>query len=105
MLVQGSVVRMNNFVQRINPYPADKIGGFIILLGQQANLIHWIGIYPLDNVIRSSFNRELCARCIRYLKTCVVKGTTGKGEGGGEGACSFFACIGEQTGLRYLPKD
>ena len=99
MLVQGSVVRMNNFVQRINPYPADKIGGFIILIGQQANLIHWIGIYPLDNVIRSSFNRELCARCIRYLKTCVVRETTGKGEGGGGGgACSFFACIGEQTG-------
>ena len=28
----------------------DKIGAFLILIGQRANFIHWIGIYPLDKV-------------------------------------------------------
>ena len=96
MLVQGSVVRMNNFVQRINPYPAVQIGGFIILIGQQANLIHWIGIYPLDNAMRQVYkiSKDLCGQRDHR---------EGRGWGGGD--CSFFACIGEQTGLRYLPKD
>ena len=43
--------------QRINIYVADKIGAFLILIGQRANVIHWIGIYPLDKVIHSSYNR------------------------------------------------
>ena len=37
----GPVVRrMDNFIQRINPYPADKIGAFLIFIGQQENFIH-----------------------------------------------------------------
>ena len=52
----GPVVRrVDNFTQRINPYPADKIGAFLILIWQQANFIHWIGVYPL--VMHSSYNR------------------------------------------------
>ena len=37
----------------------DKIGAFLILIGQQANFIHWIGIYLLDTdkVIYSLYNR------------------------------------------------
>ena len=27
----------------------DKIGAFSILMGQRANFIQWMGIYPLDN--------------------------------------------------------
>ena len=54
----GLVVwRVDNFIQRINPYPVDKIGKFLILIGQRANFIRWIGIYPLDKVIHSSYNR------------------------------------------------
>ena len=26
-------------------------------IGQRTNFIHWIGIYPLDKVIHSSYNR------------------------------------------------
>ena len=37
----------------IIPYPADKIGIFLVLFGQGANFIHWIGIYPLDKAIDS----------------------------------------------------
>ena len=56
----GPVVRrVDNFIQRINSYPADKIGAFLILIGQRANFIHWIGIYPLDNDIHSTNNRAL----------------------------------------------
>ena len=51
------VQRVDNFIQWISPCPVDKIGAFLILIGQRANLIHWIGIYPLDKVIRSSYNR------------------------------------------------
>ena len=50
---------MENFIQRINPYLVDKIGAFLILTGQRANFIHWIGIYPLNEVIHSSYNRVL----------------------------------------------
>ena len=57
VLDQGPVVRrVDNFIQRINPYPVDKIGAFLILIGQRANFIHWTGIYPLDKVIYSSYN-------------------------------------------------
>ena len=42
-------------IQWINPFPVDKIGAFLILIGW-ANFIHWIGIYPLDKVIHSSYN-------------------------------------------------
>ena len=42
---QGPVVRtVDNFMQRINPFPADKLGAFVILIGQRANFIHWIEI-------------------------------------------------------------
>ena len=55
---QGPVVRrVDNFIQQMNPYPADKTGAYLILIGQRANFIHWIGIYPLENVIHSSYNR------------------------------------------------
>ena len=55
---QGPVVRrVDNFIQQINPYPVDKIGAFLILIGQRANFVHWTGIYPLDKVIHSSYNR------------------------------------------------
>ena len=48
LINQGPVVQsVDNFIQRINPYPADKISTFLMLIGQRANLIHWIGIYPL----------------------------------------------------------
>ena len=57
-IVQGSVLgNVDNFIQWINPNPEDKIGTFIILIGQRANFVHWIGIYPLDKVINSSYNR------------------------------------------------
>ena len=53
---------MDNFIQRINPHPGDKIGAFFILVGQQASFIHWIVIYPLDKVIHSLYNRaQYCA--------------------------------------------
>ena len=32
------------------------MGAFLILIGQQANFVHWIGIYPLDKVTHSSYN-------------------------------------------------
>ena len=48
LTTQGSVVRrVDNFIQRINPYPVDKIGAFLILIGQRANLIHWIKLSRL----------------------------------------------------------
>ena len=50
---------MDNFFQRINPYVADKIGAFSILIGQRANFIHWIGIYLLDKAIYSLYNRDM----------------------------------------------
>ena len=57
---QGPVVRrVDNFIQQINLYPADKIGAFLILIGQRTNFIHWTGIYPLDKVIHSLYNRAL----------------------------------------------
>ena len=39
----------------------DKIGAFLISIGQRANCIHWIGIYSLalDKVIHSLYNRAL----------------------------------------------
>ena len=37
----------------------DKIGAFLISIGQRANCIHWIGIYPLDKVIPSLYNWAL----------------------------------------------
>ena len=56
-LHQGPVVqRMGNFIQWINFYPADKICAFLILIGLRANFIYCIGIYPLDEVIHSSYN-------------------------------------------------
>ena len=52
MNAQGPVVRtVDEFIQYINLYPADKIDAFIILAGQRAHIIHWIGIYSLDKVI------------------------------------------------------
>ena len=51
------VRRMDNFILRINPYPVEKIGAVLILTGQRANFINWIGIYSLDKVIHSSYNR------------------------------------------------
>ena len=33
------------------------IGAFLTLIGQRANFIQWIGIYPLGKVIHSSYNR------------------------------------------------
>ena len=57
---QGLVVqRVDNFIQQINPYPVDKIGMFLILIGQRAHCIHCIGIYPLDKVIHSLYNQAL----------------------------------------------
>ena len=57
MIHLGPVVqRVDNFIQRINPYPVDKIGAFLILIGQQADFIQWIGIYPLDKVIHCSYS-------------------------------------------------
>ena len=45
----GPVVRrVDNFIQQINPYPADKLGAFLILIGQRANFIH--------KLIDSSYN-------------------------------------------------
>ena len=32
--------RVDNFNRRINPYPADKIDAYLILIGQRANVIH-----------------------------------------------------------------
>ena len=56
----GPVVRrVDNFIQLINPYPVDKTGVFLILIGQRANFIHWIGIFPLDKVIHSLCNWAL----------------------------------------------
>ena len=47
--IQVPVVRrVDNFIQRINPHPADKVGAFLIL----------IVIYPLDKDIHSSYNRS-----------------------------------------------
>ena len=31
---------MDNFIQRINPYPVVKIGAFLVLIDQQINFIH-----------------------------------------------------------------
>ena len=44
----GPVVqRVDNFIQQINPYPVDKIGAFLILIGQRANFIRWIKLSTL----------------------------------------------------------
>ena len=44
-----TVRRVDIFMRQINPaYPSDKIGAFLILNGQRANLIDWIRIFPLD---------------------------------------------------------
>ena len=76
----GLVVRrvhVGNFNQRINPYPADKIGMFLSLIGQRANYIHWIGIYPLDKVIHSSYNwvqnnsDDVCTHIAESYCTCL----------------------------------
>ena len=52
---------MDNFIQQINPYPADEIGAFLILIGQRANFIHLIRIYPLDKVSTRSTLRTACS--------------------------------------------
>ena len=53
----GTVVRrVNNFIQRINPYPVDKICSFVILMDHAKILL---GIYPLDNFIHSSHKRNV----------------------------------------------
>ena len=46
-------------IQQINSYQADRTDTFLILIGQRANCIHWIGIYPLEKVIHPSYNRAL----------------------------------------------
>ena len=51
------VRRVDNFIQRINPYLAAKIGAFLILIGKQGKFIHLIGIYLMDKVIHSSYSR------------------------------------------------
>ena len=62
------VQRADNFIQWINPYTADKIGAFLILIGQRANFIHWIGIYQLDKVIQSSYDRaQAFPKCTAFL--------------------------------------
>ena len=59
-LLQGPVVRrLDNCIQRINPYPVDKIWSFSNKNLERANYIRWIGIYFLDKVIHSSYNRVL----------------------------------------------
>ena len=58
-ILVSSARRVDNFIQRINPYPVDKIDAYLVLIGQRANFIHWIGSYPLDIVIHSSYNRAL----------------------------------------------
>ena len=40
-----------SFVQWINLHPAGQIDAFLILIGERANFIHWLGIYLLDKVI------------------------------------------------------
>ena len=50
--------KSDNFSQRIDPYPADKIGAFLILIGR-AKFYHLVGIYMLDKVIQSSYNWAL----------------------------------------------
>ena len=52
---------MDNFILLINPYPADKVGAFLILIEQRANFIsrRWMRIYPLDKVIHSSYSRAV----------------------------------------------
>ena len=57
-----------------NPYPADKVGAFLILIGQRANFIHSIGIYPLDKVIYCSYNRTqvVILRCSRACAADVL---------------------------------
>ena len=59
----------------INLYSADKIGAFLILIGQQANFIHWIGNYSLDKVIHSSYNRALFLNELSQCKTAVIINT------------------------------
>ena len=62
----GPIVRrVDNFIQLINPYPEDKIGAFLILIGQRANFIHWI--YPPGRVIHSSYNRAQTI-CTNHFK-------------------------------------
>ena len=50
---------MDHFIQRINPYPVDNIGAFLIFIGHRANCVHWIGIYPLAKVFHSLYSRAL----------------------------------------------
>ena len=55
---QGLVVRrVDNFIPWINPYLVEKIGAFLILIGQWANFMHWIGIHPLNKIIHSLYNQ------------------------------------------------
>ena len=42
---------------------ANKIGTFFILIEQRVRFIHWIGIYPLDKIIHSSYNRAQKSKC------------------------------------------
>ena len=51
------VRRVDNFIQRINPYPVDKTFSLTDQNQKRANFIHWIGIFPLDEVNHSSYNR------------------------------------------------
>ena len=37
--------------QSVDPYPTDKNGMFLILIGEWPNFIHWVGIYLLDKVV------------------------------------------------------
>ena len=50
------VRRMDSFIQRINPYQVDKICSLSNQNWERATFIRWIGIYPLDKVIHSSYN-------------------------------------------------
>ena len=68
-LLCGPVVRtVDNLIQWINPYPEDENGPYLILVGQRANFIHCIGIYPLHKVIHSSFTRALLWFLLQYAE-------------------------------------
>ena len=58
IILLGLVVRrVDNFIQRINPCPVDKICSLSNQNLECVHFIHPIRIYPLDKVIHSSYNQ------------------------------------------------
>ena len=68
----------------------DKIGTFLIQIGQWINFIHWTGIYLLDKCIHSSYN---------WAQVDSASGTLRFKINGGGGHVIFFVIFGDPSQL------